>query len=454
MIPSWPSMPALLRLKLLGLALAAALTTAPAMSASNTPAELRLLTATGALAAPGRITIVDMEGEAVLGNTALVVPKPDKPQVPESKVSARRSAHKSQADAVTLEWRDAWYAAVRLQFDQAMDLRGYLEQGTLEFDFNAHDLAKAGLNITLECGPDCSRKLNHVRASRLLQGRGWQRLAVPLACFQRDGADFAAIKRPFALESSGSGSFSVANVRLVRKGRPNISCPDWRTQSVTPGPLEEIWAMDWWMKRHQEKLAEVRAHREAGREVELVFIGDSITHAWEDVARKLWDQHFAPHHAVNLGFGGDRTENVLWRLQQGELDGMRPKLVVLMIGTNNTGDRLEDPATTAAGIRRLVGEIQARQPQARVLLLALYPRNEKPTEKMRLINNRINELLPAMADGQRVVFLNYHDKLMNADGTLDKAILPDNLHLSVPGYQIVADSLVPEVKRLLALPPL
>ena len=142
-----------------------------------------------------------------------------------------------------------------------------------------------------------------------------------------------------------------------------------------------------------------------------------------------------------LGFGGDRTENLLWRLQHGELDGMSPKAVVMMIGTNNTGDRLEDPALTLAGIQRNLDEIRQRQPQAKVLLLALFPRDEKPDGLLRRHNAQVNALLPALADGRQVVFLDIGRALTNPDGTLSKDILPDWLHLSEQGYEIWARSL-------------
>jgi len=120
---------------------------------------------------------------------------------------------------------------------------------------------------------------------------------------------------------------------------------------------------------------------------------------------------------------------------------MAPKVIVVMIGTNNTGDRLEDPALTVAGIQRNLDEIKKRQPKATVLLLALFPRGEKPDDLLRRHNARINALLPALADGKRVVFLDIGRAITNPDGTLSKDILPDFLHLSPQGSDIWARSL-------------
>jgi len=128
----------------------------------------------------------------------------------------------------------------------------------------------------------------------------------------------------------------------------------------------------------------------------------------------------------------------------------RPKAVVMMIGTNNTGDRLEDPALTVAGIKKNLDEVRQRQPQATVLLLALFPRGEKPDDLTRRHNAKINALLPALADGKHIVFLDIGQALMNPDGTLSKDIMPDWLHLSPAGYEIWARSLEAPLSPLLA----
>src|SRR6185436_17714796 len=163
-------------------------------------------------------------------------------------------------------------------------------------------------------------------------GRGWQHVALPISCFAREGADFSRVKLPFGLVGVGSGRASVANVRLVRNGTPNTDCPDYATESVTPVVQNEWWALDWWMPRHLEKLEEKRKLVAAGTPPEIVFIGDSITEGWEKSGSAIWQRQYARYHALDLGFGGDATENVLWRLQHGEIDGIAPKVVVLMIG--------------------------------------------------------------------------------------------------------------------------
>jgi lysophospholipase L1-like esterase len=402
---------------------------------------------------PGlRLTVADFEREQVLTGDSAAVPKPADPKVAASQVSARRTTREGSGEAVALQWTDAWYAALRIDSDQPLDLRPFIDAGTLEFDVRSPDLSRAGLNIAMSCGKDCSRKVNYVMPSRLLAGKGWKHLSFSMQCFMRDGADFEQVKRPFSLETSGSGEVEVANVVIKRKGKPNAACPDYRVQSVTPGPLSEIWSVDWWMPRHEKKLQEIRELRAAGRNADVVFIGDSITQGWEDAGKKAWDQSFARYNAIDLGFGGDRTENVLWRLQHGELEGITPKVVVMMIGTNNTGDRQEDARTTAAGIRRLVDEVRLRQPKAKILLLGIFPRDEKPGTVSRQLNDRVNGIISGYADDRSVFYLNIGESLMNPDGTLSRDVMPDLLHLSDKGYAIWARRMEPTLQRLLATP--
>ncbi|HSW08168.1 GDSL-type esterase/lipase family protein [Aquabacterium sp.] len=404
----------------------------------------------GRPAATWRITVADFESQQELSGLAAIVPKPATPRVPASRVSASVSGKDGARDALTLHWQDAWYASLRLEGGPTMDLRPFLADGTLEFDLDVIDMAQGGVGFKLICGPGCERKVNHLLPARAMAGKGWQHLSFAMRCFVRDGDDFSRVTQPFVLEGSGSGEVAVANVRYVRHGKANASCPDYKTESVTPGILAQSWAMSWWLPRHAQKLQHVRQQREAGRNIDLVFIGDSITEGWEREGQPVWDRHYKQHNALALGFGGDHTENVLWRLQHGEIDGMSPKVAVLMIGTNNTGDRQEDPATTAAGIRRNIDEIRQRLPATKILLLAIFPRDEKPNGALRQINDHINDRIKSFADDKQVFFLNINAAFTNPDGTLSKDVMPDLLHLSEKGYDIWARSMAPTLAKLLA----
>jgi len=222
-----------------------------------------------------------------------------------------------------------------------------------------------------------------------------------------------------------------------------------RSAAETPAPQTQAWSLPWWRPRHEAKLAAIRELRASGRSPQLVFIGDSITQGWEDAGKAVWAERFAKHDALNLGFGGDKTENVLWRLQQGEIDGIAPKVAVLLIGTNNTGDRGDDPDTTAAGVRRVLDEIRLRLPDTKILLLAIFPRGARADDAKRAVNTRINARIRGFADGRVVHFLDVGASLTNADGSLSPEVMPDQLHLSEVGYRQWALAMQPTLTRLL-----
>jgi lysophospholipase L1-like esterase len=203
---------------------------------------------------------------------------------------------------------------------------------------------------------------------------------------------------------------------------------------------------DWWLPRHEEKVTEVEARRD---EIELVFIGDSITHGWEKKGAPTWDKHFAQYGAYNIGYSGDRTENVIWRLRSGEIDGIDPKGVVMMIGTNNTGHRQEPAEYTAAGVEAILHELSFRAPNAKVLLLAIFPRGEKPEDPLRMLNDEINARLEKLADGKRVLFQDISDVFLADDGTLPKEVMPDLLHPNEAGYELWAEAIKDNVAKIM-----
>lgn len=205
---------------------------------------------------------------------------------------------------------------------------------------------------------------------------------------------------------------------------------------------------EWWWRRHEAKLADPA--RAACR---LLFIGDSITQAWEGPGKATWAKYYAHRNAFNLGFSGDRTEHVLWRLDHGEADGMSPKLVVLMLGTNNTGHRKDPPEHTAAGMKLILDRLTARWPEAKILLLAVFPRQERADGELRRINDALNERLKALADGERVIFLDISAQFLEPDGTLPREIMPDALHPKEKGYAIWARAMEPTVARILGDTP-
>jgi beta-glucosidase len=200
------------------------------------------------------------------------------------------------------------------------------------------------------------------------------------------------------------------------------------------------------MPRHEQKLAE---KKQLG-DVQLVFLGDSITHAWENKGKAVWDKNYAQWNALNLGFSGDRTEHVLWRIDNGELDDISPKAIVIMIGTNNVGLR-DDPAEEVAeGIKAILERLEQKQPQAKVLLLGIFPRGSTPQDSKRKLTDATNEIIKGFADDKRVFYLNINDKFLKEDGKLSRKVMRDLLHPNPPQYQVWADAIAPSLNKLMA----
>lgn len=216
-----------------------------------------------------------------------------------------------------------------------------------------------------------------------------------------------------------------------------------QTQSLATTPAERTKEA-WWPKRFEEKLALAKKEK-----FDLVFIGDSITHGFENAGKAVWEKYYAPRKALNIGFSGDRTEHVLWRLDHGALDGQSPKLVVIMIGTNNTGHRKDPPEQIAAGVRAILDRLAQKTPQAKVLVLGIFPRAAKPDDPPRVNNDKANTLIAKFADNKRVFYLDINQKFLERDGTLTKEIMPDLLHPKQKGYEIWAEAIEPMVAKLM-----
>jgi len=196
---------------------------------------------------------------------------------------------------------------------------------------------------------------------------------------------------------------------------------------------------EWWLARHQQKLAELKVIKEP---IELLFLGDSITHEWEAEGEQYWQQYFAHRKAFNLGFAGDRTEHLLWRLQNGEIHNLSPKWIVLLIGTNNAGHRLDAPEDIAAGVQTILDELHHRLPTSKVLLMAIFPRSRTTKKPMRQRVDDTNTLIKAFSDGKQVHWLNINKQFLTEDGVLLESVMPDLLHLNSAQYDIWAKAVL------------
>jgi lysophospholipase L1-like esterase len=188
----------------------------------------------------------------------------------------------------------------------------------------------------------------------------------------------------------------------------------------------------------------------AGREsIELLFLGDSITDGWDD--NSTWRRYYAPRRAAHFGIGGDRTQHLLYRVENGEIDGMTPKVIVVLIGTNNIG--ADPPEQIAAGIRKVVEAIRRRAPTSRVLVLGVLPRGRfavraTPRAQPDPRPAEINALLRNVEDDGQVRFLDVSSAFLR-DGEPVKALMPDFLHLSEDGYRALAEAMEPTLAELL-----
>jgi beta-glucosidase len=224
---------------------------------------------------------------------------------------------------------------------------------------------------------------------------------------------------------------------LAQDSRPDLSKPQERKG-------DERFA-----RMHQDFLARAKQG-----DVGLLFLGDSITAGWMTKAKDLFQSEYAKYNAANFGIGGDHVYGVLWRVTNGELENIAPKVIVLMIGTNdtalNTGDDI------AAGVEHLVKTIRSKSPNSKVLLLAILPRgahpNRKPSrdpaDRMRDINTA-NARLAKLDNGSTVRFLDLGPKFLDSAGKIPADLMPDQLHPSKKGYEVWADAMRPKLEEMM-----
>ena len=197
---------------------------------------------------------------------------------------------------------------------------------------------------------------------------------------------------------------------------------------------------DWWLSRLQQKRNQIAASK---GEIDLVFFGDSITHNWEGPGKAKLAELSKTYSVLDIGYGGDRTQHLVWRGLNGELDGYKAKCVMLMIGTNNR-EPVED---VAKGVRRVLDVIAEKQPQAKTLLLPIFVRGEGPNNARRIANEKVNAVIKGYADGEKVIWVDFNAKYLDANGDT-KWIMPDRLHPNAAGYKIWTDAVLPYFKRI------
>ena len=241
-------------------------------------------------------------------------------------------------------------------------------------------------------------------------------------------------------------AFSVAGVSLAHTAALPASQPSPRADQ-------------------NSRIAHAQLLEKAGKGgIDVYFEGDSITRRWgtSDAAYKdflaNWNTNFFGWNAANFGWGADSIQNILWRLQNGELDGVNPKVIVLLAGANNVGSapppggddaKVEDISN---GLKATLEVMRQKAPGATIILMGITPRNDRGSTAVVPMINKINDRIAKFADGKKIRYLNLNDKLAGRDGKLFNDMTVDGLHLSVKGYQVWADALKPVFTELLGPP--
>ena len=196
---------------------------------------------------------------------------------------------------------------------------------------------------------------------------------------------------------------------------------------------EGYGASDWWLDRYQERRTQILNSK---GEIDLVFAGDSITHFWEDAGKESLAELRKTYSVLDIGYSGDRTEHLLWRCENGELDGYKAKCIMLMIGTNNTWHRSDDPKHIAEGIRRILDVMRAKQPQAKIVLLPIFPFGEGPENAKRVNNEKVNVIIKDYADGKDIFWCDFNAQFLDEKGDMIKSA-KDRCHPTAEAYRDV-----------------
>ncbi len=234
--------------------------------------------------------------------------------------------------------------------------------------------------------------------------------------------------------------FACAVIGLLTPVLTLLASPLEQPLAVTPAPrlVSHSWmSLATWYRMHADQVEQA----EKG-DAKVVFVGDSITEGWHWGEGALWKEHFEPMQSLNLGIGGDMTQNVLWRLQHGAAMNLDPDYVICLIGTNNFGHTDEGPEAVAEGVFEVVRLLQEKFSNAQIACYGVFPRSELSDHldraKIRELNARVSEV----DNWERVTFLDIGEQFLDAQGSIPSSLMPDFLHLSPEGYAIWAESIL------------
>lgn len=200
-----------------------------------------------------------------------------------------------------------------------------------------------------------------------------------------------------------------------------------------------------WIHRHESMNEQARQGH-----IDLIYVGDSIVEHFHNRGKAVWEHYYEGRHALNLGIGGDRTEHVLWRLDHGNIDGLSPKLAIVMIGQNNGGHNTAEEI--AEGVTAVVQRLRTRLPNTRILLLGIFQRREKPTPE-RAVLARANEIISRLADGKTIFYVDINHLFVQPDGSIPRTLMYDFEHPTPLGHRVWAEAIEPKVAELIGDQP-
>jgi lysophospholipase L1-like esterase len=239
------------------------------------------------------------------------------------------------------------------------------------------------------------------------------------------------------LAMAGASAFADAPATKPASTRPAPQPADVAAVKTGKGGVPQAR----FMQLHESFLKRGKAGK-----IGVLFLGDSITEGWSTRGKDVWEKTYASLDPANFGIGGDQTQHVLWRIENGELDGISPKVLVLMIGTNNIGYPVED---IVKGDLKIVDEIHQKLPGTKLLVLGIFPRGKDATDPRRAKIKAVNAELAKLDDGSKTRYLDFGDKFLAPDGSITKDIMADYLHPSAKGYQIWADAMQPLLDEMM-----
>ncbi len=181
---------------------------------------------------------------------------------------------------------------------------------------------------------------------------------------------------------------------------------------------------------------------------DIEFIGDSITQGWEGSGKKVWQEFYGHRKVINMGVSGDRTQHVLWRFEQGQLDGVKAQVAVVMIGTNNSNNNDNSEADILDGVTAIVNQIRQRQPDTKIILLGIFPRGQTfSTQRGKIL--QVNQALSRLDDGKNIFYMDLGPQMIADDGSISPSMMKDYLHPGEAGYRLWANATEPLIKQLL-----